>query len=93
MNWDYGEDQDDGYSYDDEPFRKYCTVEVCTDRIIVRFFTHNGGYPSVVNQWENEIIKRYLDEIIFERFGVPHGFNPHEVRYEIMEAMKKSEGV
>jgi len=84
MRWDYGEDQDDGYG---EEFARYFDVYMFTDEVVIKYFTHNGGYPSSVHRVARRNLTEYLNSTIYEKFIVPYGFNADYVRDAILEAM------
>ena len=84
MNWDYGEDQDDGYCYDDKPYPKTVCVYMYDDEVVLEYFTHNGGHPSSVHRIARKDLVEYLETTIFEKFQVPHGFAPKDVREAIL---------
>jgi len=91
MDWDYGEDQDDGYMHPNDTFRKYFTIDLQDDYVTIRFYTHNGGYPFSTRLIETDKICEFMYVTIYEMFSIPMGFDPDEVAYEYF-AMKKSEG-
>ena len=93
MDWDYMEDQDDGYMHPNDTFRNYFIVDLQDDCVNIHFFTHNGGYPSSIRRIDIEDIGDYLHTTLYERFGLPLGFNPDDIAHDVLEAMKNSRGV